>query len=114
MDVKFDLLMSSTLPIERLKEEYGKIEEELQRLRDQKKKVDERFSSIFEEERKLVEAMRKSRDPYEYDRMDARLNLISRSRREVETEKGEVERKIRGYEEELSRIAKRIEYLKPR
>ncbi len=106
--------MSSLHPLERLKEEYTKIEEELQRLRDQKKIVDEKYSSIMGEQKKLVEDMRKCRDPYEYNKIDARLNLISRSRREVESEKQEIERKIRGYEEELNRIGKRIEYLKPR
>ena len=106
--------MSSSLPLERLNEQYRKVEEELQRLRDQKKSVDEKFSSILEEEKNLVEEMRKCRDPYQYSKMDARLNIISRSRREVESEKEKVERKIRGYEEELVRIGKRIGYLKPR
>ncbi len=106
--------MSSPLPLERLKEERKRIEEELLGLRGQKKKIDEKFSSVLEEEKKLIEEMHKCRDIYEYNKMDVRLNRISRSRREVQSEKEETERKIRGYEEELDRVRRRIEYLKPR
>jgi len=111
---KFSSIMYSTPPLERLREEHKKIEEELQRLTDQKRKVDDFFSSIIEEERKLIEEIRKCRDPYEYSKMDIRLNRISRSRKEVQTEKEETERKIRGLEEELIRIRKRVQYLNPR
>jgi len=106
--------MSSLPPLERLKEEYRKTLEELQRLQDQKKKTDEKYSSVLEEEKKLIEEMRRCRDPYQYSRMDIRLSTMSHLRRELESEKEEVERKIRGYEEELSRIGKRIGYLRPR
>jgi len=106
--------MSTSLALEKLKEERKRIEEELQRLKDQKKQTDERLSSILEEEKRLLEELRKCRDPYQYNRLDIRLNMISRSRKEVESEKEEIERKIRGYEEELNRIQKRIEYLTPR
>lgn len=106
--------MSSLHPLERLREDQRKIEEELRQLRDQKKEIDGRFSSILEEENKLVEELRKCRDSYEYNKIEMRLNMVSRSRKEVESEREASERKIRGYEEELSRIKKRIEYLKPR
>jgi len=106
--------MSSLPPLERLKQEYRKIEEELQRLRDKKKQTDEKYSSILEEEKKLAEEMRRCRDPYQYNRMEVRLSAISRSRRELESEKEDVERKIRGYEEELDRIGKKIGYLRPK
>jgi len=42
------------------------------------------------------------------------LNVISNQRRTVEQEKNEIEKKIRGYEEELERIRRRIEYLTPK
>jgi len=58
--------------------------------------------------------MRKSRDPYQYSRIDLRLNTVSRSRKETESEKEEIDRKIRGYEEELSQIKRRIGYLTPK
>lgn len=106
--------MSSSIPLERLKEEHREIEEQLRQLQDRKENVDEKFSSILEEEERLVEEMRKCRDPYEYSKMDIRVSRVSRSRREVQSEKEEIERKIRGYKEELDRVRKRIEYLKPR
>jgi len=106
--------MSSVHPLEKLKEDYVKIEEELQRLREQKKVLDEKFSSALGEEKKITEEMRKVRDPYQYNKMDMRLNMVSRSRREAESQREENERKIRGYEEELKIIKKRIEYLKPK
>ena len=108
------MLVSSLLPLERLKEEYRKTREELERLQDQKRNTDEKYSSVLEEEKKLIEEMRRCRDPYQYSRMDIRLSTMSHLRRELESEKEEVERKIRGYEEELSRIGKRIGYLRPR
>jgi len=105
--------MSSQHPFDRLKDEHRKIEEELERLREEKKRIDQTFSSIMEEERRLIEDLRRCRDAYEYSRMEMRLNMVSRSRREAETEKNAIERKIRGYEVDLGRIGKRIAYLKP-
>ena len=106
--------MSTSVPLQKLREEYRRIEEELKQLRDKREKVDQRFSSLLREEKQLVEDMRRSRDRYQYSRIDLRLNTVSRSRKETESEKEEVERKIRGYEEELSQIKRRIEYLTPK
>ena len=106
--------MSTSVPLQKLREEYRRIEEELKQLRDKREKVDQRFSSLLKEEKQLVEDMRRSRDRYQYSRIDLRLNTVSRSRKEAESEKEEVERKIRGYEEELSQIKRRIEYLTPK
>jgi len=106
--------MSTSVPLQKLREEYRRIEEELKQLRDKREKVDQRFSSLLREEKQLVEDMRRSRDRYQYSRIDLRLNTVSRSRKEAESEKEEVERKIRGYEEELSQIKRRIEYLTPK
>ena len=106
--------MSTSVPLQKLREEYRRIEEELKQLRDKREKVDQRFSSLLKEEKQLVEDMRRSRDRYQYSRIDLRLNTVSRSRKETESEKEEVERKIRGYEEELSQIKRRIEYLTPK
>ncbi|MDH5440774.1 MAG: hypothetical protein OEZ48_10125 [Candidatus Bathyarchaeota archaeon] len=106
--------MSTSVPLQKLREEYRRIEEELKQLRNKREKVDQRFSSLLKEEKQLVEDMRRSRDRYQYSRIDLRLNTVSRSRKETESEKEEVERKIRGYEEELSQIKRRIEYLTPK
>ncbi|MFQ6095411.1 MAG: hypothetical protein ACE5NN_04645 [Candidatus Bathyarchaeia archaeon] len=106
--------MSTSIVVGKLKEECKRIEEELRCLRDQKKKVDERLSSILQEENRFLEELRKCRDSYQYGRIDLRLNMISRSKKEMESEKEEIERKIRGYEEELIRIQRRIEYLTPK
>ncbi|MFB0504238.1 MAG: hypothetical protein ACETWE_10425 [Candidatus Bathyarchaeia archaeon] len=106
--------MSTSVPLQKLREEYRRIEEELKQLRDKREKVDQRFSSLLREEKQLVEDMRRSRDRYQYSRIDLRLNTVSRSRKEAESEKEEIERKIRGYEEELSQIKRRIEYLTPK
>jgi len=97
-----------------MREEYRRIEEELKQLRNQKEKADQRFSSLLKEEEQLVEDMRKSRDRYQYSRIDLRLSTVARSRKEAQSEKEEIERKIRGYEEELSQIKRRIEYLTPK
>jgi chromosome segregation ATPase len=106
--------MSTSVPLQKLRQEYRRIEGELKQLRDQKEKVDERFSSLLKEEKQLVEDMRKSRDPYQYSRIDLRLSTVARSRKGAESEKLEIDRKIRGYEEELSQIKRRIEYLTPK
>jgi len=97
-----------------MREEYRRIEEELKQLRNQKEKAYQRFSSLLKEEEQLVEDMRKSRDRYQYSRIDLRLSTVARSRKEAQSEKEEIERKIRGYEEELSQIKRRIEYLTPK
>jgi len=97
-----------------MREEYRRIEEELKQLRNQKEKADQRFSSLLKEEEQLVEDMRKSRDRYQYSRIDLRLSTVARSRKEAQSDKEEIERKIRGYEEELSQIKRRIEYLTPK
>ena len=106
--------MSTSVTLEKLREEQKKIEKELQGLRDRKKKIDDDLSSILSEENRLLEELRKCRDPYQYNRLDLRLNSITRSRKELESEREEIERKIRGYKEELNKIRRRIEYLTPR
>ena len=106
--------MATSIALGKLREECKRIEEKLKELRDQKKKVDEKLSSILQKEKRFLEELRKCRDPYQYNRIDLRLNMISRSRKETESEKEGIERKIRGYEEELTRIQRRIEYLTPK
>lgn len=106
--------MSTSVPLQKLREECRRIEEELRQLRNQKEKADQRFSSLLKEEKQLIEDMRRSRDRYQYSRIDLRLSTVARSRKEAQSEKEEIERKIRGYEEELSKIKRRIEYLTPK
>ena len=106
--------MSRLSPIEELKEERKKVEEALHKLEEEKKNIDEEYASILEEEKKVYEQMRRCRDAYQYSRLEIRLNMIMRNRKEVEARKEEVERRIRGYKEDLARIEKRIQYLTPK
>jgi len=109
--------MSQALTLAELKEKRKKVEEDLKKLEAQLKEVEERYSSILKEEKRLYEELRKYRssgDLYGYNRIEMRLNVVSRSRREIENLKAETERRIRGYREDLVRIDKRIEFLKPK
>ncbi len=106
--------MSFKVPLEELKEQHKRILEDLKQLEKEKKAVEREMSSIIQEEKDLIERLRTCRDPYEYSKIDMRLNTISSSRREIEARKAEIERKIRGYRGELESVERRIEYLKPR
>jgi len=106
--------MASTNLIIELKRQQRKIEEALNDLLEQKRRIDERYASLMNEENKIYDEIRKCRDMYQYDRLQMRLNVISNQRRTVEQERNEIEKKIRGYEEELERIKRRIEYLTPK
>lgn len=106
--------MSQSVTIEKLRREREKITKELNILEVQKKEIDDKLQSVLKEEETLLDRMRRCRDPYEYNKIDVRLNTISRSRRQIEAKKEEIERRIRGYKEELTRIEKRIGYLTPK
>jgi uncharacterized protein (DUF3084 family) len=97
-----------------LKEDRKKIEELLKNLETQKKEVDEKYSSALEEENKIHEQLRKCRDTYQYSRLEMRLNILSRRRREIESQKQAIDRKIIGHREELKKTSERIEYMRPK
>ncbi|MBS7653727.1 MAG: hypothetical protein QXR06_00485 [Candidatus Bathyarchaeia archaeon] len=90
------------------------IDKTLAHLEAQRGEIEEKYSAILDEENKIIEEMRKCRDPYKYSQLEIKFNAISRRRREMESRKNEIERKIRGCAEEKSRIQMRIEYLKPK
>jgi len=106
--------MSSIAVIAELRQQQKKIEKAIEELKEEKKKIDEKYSSIVEEENKIYDEMRQCRDMYKYDRLQMRLHVISNQRKAVEQKKQEIEKKIRGHEEELEKIKRRIEYLKPK
>jgi predicted nucleic acid-binding Zn-ribbon protein len=106
--------MSTTPAIEKLKQDQKKIEESLKGLENQKREVEEKYTSVSDEENKILGEMRQCRDAYQYSQLEIRLHPVSRRRREIETRKQAVERKIRGYQEELAKIKARIEYLRPK
>jgi len=106
--------MSQATALDRLKEEARKIEESLSQLETQKKEVDVKYSSFLQEENRILEELRRCRDTYKYNQLEINFNIVSRRRREIEPQKTEIERKIRGYKEELAKLQARIEYLKPR
>lgn len=86
----------------------------MKKLEMQKKEVNEKYASLLEEENKIHQELRKCRDPYQYSQLEMRLFPIARRRSEVEAEKQALERRIRGYQEELEKIKSRIEYMKPK
>jgi len=106
--------MSSTSIVAKLKQEQKRIEELISELKEQKKKIDEKYSSIKEEENKIYDEMHQCRDMYQYSKLQMRLNVISNQRRTIEQRKQEIEKKLRGYGEELEKIKRRIEYLTPK
>lgn len=106
--------MSSSYIISELRQQKEKIEKKIEELREQKKRIDERYASIKEEENKIYDEIRQCRDMYKYDRLQMRLNVIANQRRAIEQQKQEIEKKLLGHEEELERIKRRIEYMKPR
>jgi len=109
--------MSQALTLMELKERRKKIEEELQKLKAQLKEIEEKHSSILKEEKRLYEELKKYRsigDLYGYNRVEMRLNVVARSKSEVESLKAETERRIKGCLEDLKRIDDRIKFLKPK
>jgi chromosome segregation ATPase len=106
--------MSQTTILEKLKEELRMINETLAQLEAQRREIEEAYLTILDEENKIIEEMRKCRDPYKYGQLEIKFNAVSRRRRELESRKTEIERKMRGCAEEKSRIQMRIEYLKPK
>jgi len=109
--------MSQALTLAELKEKRKRVEKELQELESKMKEIMERYNEIMQEEKRLYDELRKCQmkgDYYAYSRIEMRLNVVSRNRREIENLKSETERRIKGYREDLERIDKRIEFLKPR
>ncbi len=106
--------MAYTVVLERLKEERRKLEEAIRQLEDQKKEIDRNYEAILQEEKKIYDQLRTCRDAYQYSRLEMRLSMIANTRREWEAKKEETDRKLRGYREELAKILRRIEYLKPK
>jgi len=106
--------MSTTPTVEKLRQDQKKIEDSLKELESRKKKVDEKYASVLEEENKLHEEFRKCRNTYEYSQLEIKINRIARRRREIESEKKVIDRKFRGYREELEKVKARIEYMKPK
>lgn len=105
--------MSTTLIITNLREEQKKIEKILEELDQQKKTVDKRYALAIEEENKVYEELRKCRDMVQYDKLQIRINAITRRRKQVEAGKQEVDRRLRGYQDELKHVRARINYMKP-
>ena len=106
--------MSTTLALMKLKEDQRKIKESLKDLETQKKEIDDKYFTVLNEENKLHKELRECRDTYQYSQLEIRINSITKRRREVESQKQELERKVRGYQEELEKINARIEYMKPK
>lgn len=106
--------MSTTSALMKLRKEKEKIEESLKVLEVQKKKIDQKYASVMEEENKIHEELRKCRDAYQYSRLEIRVNTLSRRRKDVEVKKQEIDRKIRGHQEELEKVKSRIDYMRPK
>jgi len=106
--------MPQATALEKLKEEQKKVKEALSQLESQKAEIQEKFLSVLKDEENLAKQLRECRDPYKYGQIEMRLNTISRSRREIESQKEELERKNRGFKDDLAKIEGRIEYLKPK
>lgn len=106
--------MSTTTAIERLRQEQRNIEESLKELEAQKKEIDAKYAAVVDEENRIHEELRRCRDPYQYSQLEMRLFPIRRRRGEIEAEKTALERKIRGFQEELEKVKARIEYMRPK
>jgi chromosome segregation ATPase len=100
--------------IDDLKEEEKRIVEMLSELEAQRKIVEGKYTSVMDEENKVYGELLKCRDAQQYNKLQVQLNTISRRRKEVEANKQEIERKIRGHQDELEKVKAKIEYLKPR
>ncbi|MEM2146699.1 MAG: hypothetical protein QW279_15155 [Candidatus Jordarchaeaceae archaeon] len=106
--------MSTSLPVMKLREEQKNIESMLEDLNSQKVTIDEKYSLLINEENKLYDELRKCRDNQQFERLQMRIHMISNRRKEVEAAKQEVERKIRGFQDQLEKIKLKIEYMKPK
>jgi predicted nucleic acid-binding Zn-ribbon protein len=106
--------MSTTSTIAKLREEQKKIEKLLEELEQQKKTVDKQYASAMEDENKVYEELRKCRDTVQYNKLQIRVNAVTRRRKQVEAKKQEVDRRLRGYRDELEKVKARIEYMKPK
>ncbi|MCD6592709.1 hypothetical protein J7L00_01285 [Candidatus Bathyarchaeota archaeon] len=105
--------MSSTYLIAELKQQQEKLEKTLENLKEQKTKIDEEYLSFKKEEDKIYEEIRRCRDMYQFDKLQMRLNVVATQRKATEQKLSEIEKKIRGYENELKKIKEKINYLKP-
>jgi len=105
--------MSSTYIISELRQQQEKIMKAIEDLEEQKKKIDERYASVKNEENKIYDEMRQCRDMYKFERLQMRLNVVSNQRRAIEEKKQEIEKRLKGHKEELEKIKRRIEYMKP-
>ena len=106
--------MSTSLAIAKLREEQKSIEDLLVELEPQKTAIDEKYASVMEEENKVYEELLKCRDTQQYNKLQIQINTVSRLRKEVEARKQEIDRKIRGYQDELEKVKAKIEYMKPK
>jgi chromosome segregation ATPase len=106
--------MSTSSMIAELRKEEKRIVELLVDLEAQSKIVDGKYTSVMGEENKVYGELLKCRDAQQYNKLQVQLNAISRRRKEVEAEKQEIERKIRGHQEELEKVKAKIEYMKPK
>jgi chromosome segregation ATPase len=106
--------MSTTSTIAELKEEQKRIVELLVELETQRKIVDGKYTSVMDEENKVYDELLKCRDVQQYNILQVHLNTISGRRKEVEAKKQEIERKIRGHQDELEKVKAKIEYMRPR
>jgi predicted nucleic acid-binding Zn-ribbon protein len=106
--------MSTTETVAKLKEEQNKIEKLLEELEQQKKTIDKQYAAAMEDENKVYEELRKCRDTVQYNRLQIHMNAVSRRRKQFEAKKQEVERRLRGYQDELERVKARIDYMKPK
>jgi chromosome segregation ATPase len=106
--------MSTSSMIAELREEEKRIVELLAALEAQRKIVDGEYTSVMDEENKVYSELLKCRDAQQYNKLQVQLNTISRRRKEVEAKKQEIERKIRGHQDELEKVKAKIVYLKPK
>jgi len=106
--------MSTMSSIDKMRQDQRRIEEILLGLEAQKKEIDEKYNAVLEEENMALDELRRCRDQVQYTRLDMKLNMVSRRRREMDPQKQAIERKIRGHREELERIKARIGYMTPK
>ena len=105
--------MSSTYLITELERQREELEKALENLKEQKTKIDREYFSLKKEEDKIYEKIRQCRDNYQFDSLQMRLNVVATQRKSIERKRSEIEKKIRGYENEIEKIKQRINYLKP-
>ena len=106
--------MSKEYHLEELKKESREVEEELRRLEEQKEQVDREYSKVEAQEDEIYSQLYKCRDPYEYGRIETRLNSVRGTKSGIEQKRQELEQKLRGYRTELEKLKEKIDYLTPR